>query len=73
MRTRAEAVILAKFLLNEGLDNLVVKKLMPDFITTKQHQWHFGYTELRALLDYIYESKPQNDAECLNKQTNISK
>lgn len=54
MRTRKEAVELAKSQLN-------------DFNRKDKQYWHYGYVELRELLDFIYESEPKDNDEKLIK------
>ena len=65
MKTRIEAVEFTKALM-ESWNNLdYIKSHIPDFVDKTAH--HIGYIELRALLDFIYESKPVFGAEFLRK------
>lgn len=41
-------------------------KCVKDAETNKGAMWHFGLLELRALMDFIYEGKPE-DNELITK------
>ena len=51
MRSRAEAARLAE----EFMDT----EAKPEGALT----WHFGYVELRKLMDFIYDGPPNNESE----------
>jgi hypothetical protein len=52
--TREETVLYIKGIMDDKYDLPVPKG-----------RWHFGYVELRMLLDYIYKSEPENDKQRL--------
>ena len=66
MKTRAETAAIANALLEDGFSSPILSAIFPEHAAKKEHQWHFGVLELRALMDYIYESNPADPSEYIN-------
>ena len=66
MKSRTEAVARIKKLLENGPSS----KATPDFPGKKA--WHFGYCELRELMDYIYGGEPKVDSQRIGRAKRVS-